>query len=44
MVSVVCIVAPERLDGLLEAAFRVVERHIGVLSVADCEVLRPERF
>jgi len=44
MVSVVCIVAPERLDGLLEAAFRVVERHIGVLSVTDCEVLRPGRF
>jgi nitrogen regulatory protein PII len=44
MVSVVCIIRPERLDGLLEAAFSVVDRHIGVVSVIDCEVLRAERF
>ncbi len=44
MVSVVCIVAEERLDTLLEAAFAVVEKHIGVVSVMDCEVLRAERF
>lgn len=44
MVAVICIVRPERVDGLLEAAFRVVERHIGVVSVVDCEVLRAERF
>ena len=44
MVAVVCLIAPERLDGLLEAAFAVVERHIGVVSVSDCEVLRAERF
>jgi nitrogen regulatory protein PII len=44
MVSVVCIIRPERLDPLLDAAFAVVERHIGVVSVTDCEVLRAERF
>ena len=44
MVSVVCIIRPERLDGLLDAAFAVVERHIGVVTVTDCEVLRAERF
>lgn len=44
MVSVVCIIRPERLDALLDAAFSVVERHIGVVSVTDCEVLRAERF
>lgn len=44
MVSVVCIIRPERLDGLLGAAFSVVERHIGVVTVTDCEVLRAERF
>lgn len=44
MVQVVCIIRPERLDALLEAAFEVVERHIGVVSVLDCEVLRAERF
>lgn len=44
MVSVVCIIRPDRLDALLDAAFGVVERHIGVVSVVDCEVLRAERF
>ena len=44
MVAVVCLIRPERLDALLEAAFAVVERHIGVVSVTDCEVLRAERF
>lgn len=44
MVAVVCLVAPERLDGLLDAAFAVVQRHIGVVSVADVQVIRPMRF
>ncbi len=44
MVHVVCIVRPERLDDLLDAAFAVVERHIGVVCVTDCDVLRAERF
>ena len=44
MVQVVCIIRPERLDDLLESAFEVVERHIGVVCVTDCDVLRAERF
>lgn len=44
MAAVVCIIRPERVDGLLEAAFHVLEKHIGVVSVSDCEVLRAERF
>lgn len=44
MVAVICLVRPERVETLLEAAFAVVERHIGVVTVADCEVLRAERF
>ncbi len=44
MVAVVCLIRPDRLDGLLEAAFAVVDRHIGVVSVSDCEILRAERF
>jgi hypothetical protein len=35
MVAVVCLIRPERLDALLEAAFGVVERHIGVVNVTD---------
>lgn len=44
MVAVICLIRPERLDALLDAAFSVVERHIGVVSISDCEVLRAERF
>lgn len=44
MVCVVCLIKPERLDGLLDAAFAVVERHIGVVCVSDAQVLRAERF
>jgi len=44
MVQVICIIRPDRLDALLEAAFSVVERHIGVVCVTDAEVLRAERF
>lgn len=44
MVAIVCIIRPDRLDLLLDAAFTVVERHIGVISVSDCAVLRAERF
>jgi hypothetical protein len=44
MVMVVCLIKPERLDALLEAAFAVVERHIGVISVSETLVLRAERF
>jgi nitrogen regulatory protein PII len=44
MVAVICLIKPERLDTLLDAAFAVVERHIGVVSVADVEVMRAERF
>ncbi|WP_299968868.1 transcriptional regulator [uncultured Roseobacter sp.] len=44
MVQVICIVRPEKLDRLLDAAFAVVERHIGVVTIVDCDVLRAERF
>jgi nitrogen regulatory protein PII len=44
MVAVICLIRPDRLDALLDAAFAVVERHIGVVSITDCEVLRAERF
>lgn len=44
MVMIICLIKPERLDTLLQAAFTVVERHIGVVSVTDTLVLRAERF
>lgn len=44
MVAVICLIRSDRLDALLEAAFAVVKRHIGVVSVTDTHVLRAERF
>lgn len=44
MVEVVCVIRPERLDRLLESVFAVLERHIGIVTVTDCQVLRAERF
>jgi nitrogen regulatory protein PII len=44
MVAVICLIRPERLDAMLDAAFAVVDRHIGVVSVTDTHVLRAERF
>ncbi|MBK5926181.1 P-II family nitrogen regulator [Rhodobaculum claviforme] len=44
MVAVVCLVRPDRLDPLLEAVFPVLDRHIGVVSVTDTQILRAERF
>jgi len=44
MVCVICLVAPDRLDGLLNGVIAVLERHIGVVSVSDAQVVRAERF
>jgi len=44
LVQVVCLIRPNKLDALLDAAFEVVDRHIGVVSVSDAQVLRAERF
>lgn len=44
MVAVVCLIRPERLETILGAVFPVVERHVGVISVTDCDVMRAERF
>ncbi|MBM1221861.1 transcriptional regulator [Ponticoccus sp. SC2-23] len=44
MVQVICIIREERLDTLMEAAFDVVEKHIGVVTIGDVEVVRAERF
>jgi nitrogen regulatory protein PII len=44
MVQVNCTIRPEKLDRMLEAAFEVVDRHIGVVTISDCQVLRADRF
>lgn len=43
-VLISCVTSPERLDGLLEDVFAVVKRQIGLVTVVDVGVVRPERF
>ena len=40
MVCFVVLIREEKVDGLLEATMEVLERHVGVVSITDAEVLR----
>lgn len=44
MVQLLCIVKQENVDEILEIAFGIVEKHLGIVSVSDCDIVRPERF
>ncbi len=44
MPAAFCIVDPTRLDSLLTLIYAAIERQIGIVSVSDVEVVRPDRF
>lgn len=44
MVAFVAIMDNSALPPLLDDVFRLVERHVGIVSVSDCQVLRSEKF
>ncbi|HVL70427.1 MAG TPA: transcriptional regulator [Beijerinckiaceae bacterium] len=44
MVMVLCIIDGARVDEVLEAAYGVVSRHIGIVAVSDVQVIRAEHF
>lgn len=44
MLCFVVLIREDRVDGLLSATLEVLEKHIGVVSITDAEVLRAERF
>jgi nitrogen regulatory protein PII len=44
MIAVICLIAPHRLETLLDALFPLLDEHIGVVSVTDTHILRAERF
>jgi len=44
MAAVICIARPDRVDAVIEAGYGVLERHIGVISITDCAVVREDRF
>jgi hypothetical protein len=44
MVMVVCITDPSKVDAVLETAYAVVQRQIGIVTVSDVQVIRAEHF
>ena len=44
MVAIMCIVDAAKVDTVLEAVFAVVSGQIGLVTVSDVAVVRPERF
>ncbi|MEL6339081.1 MAG: DUF190 domain-containing protein [Myxococcota bacterium] len=44
MALVIMVLDDTNLDAVLNAVSGVLARHIGIVTVTDCEVLRPERF
>lgn len=44
VVQVFCIVDETRVDDVLEPLFRLVSKQIGIVTVSDVSVIRPEHF
>ena len=44
MVVVVCVLDESRVADVLGPVFRLVEKQIGIVTVSDVQVVRPERF
>jgi PII-like signaling protein len=44
MVVVVIVADPSNLDALLDDLYEVISEQIGVITISDVSVVRPERF
>lgn len=44
LVQIFCIVDESRVDAILEPLFKLVSRQIGIVSISDVAVIRPEHF
>lgn len=44
VVQIFCIVDESRVDEILEPLFKLVSRQIGIVSVSDVQVIRPDHF
>jgi hypothetical protein len=41
---VICILDEMRVDEVLQPLFKLVSRQIGIVTVSDVQVIRPEQF
>ena len=44
MVAVICITDAERAEEVLEAVYKIISRQMGIVTMSDVQVIRPERF
>lgn len=44
MVVVICVTSPDRVDQVLDAAYAIISRQIGIVTVSDVHVIRAEHF
>lgn len=44
LVMIFCIIDEQRMDEILEPLFKLVSRQIGIVTVADVQVIRAEYF
>lgn len=44
MMAVICLTDPSKVDQVVETVFSIVKNRVGVLSISEVQVLRPERF
>ena len=44
MAAVICIVDTGKVDAVLDEVFAVVQKQIGLVTISDVSVVRPERF
>lgn len=44
MVVVIVVIDPQRLDEIVDPIFALVQRQVGIMTIADVRVLRGEHF
>jgi nitrogen regulatory protein PII len=44
MVSVVCVCDPTKVESIVEPVYKIVSRQVGIITISDCEVIRPDHF
>jgi PII-like signaling protein len=44
MVSVVCVCDPAKVEAIVEPIYKIVSRQVGIITISDCEVIRPDHF
>jgi PII-like signaling protein len=44
MMLVFCILDEKRVDQVLEPLFKLIEKQIGIVTVSDVQVIRPDHF